>query len=121
MSGDGPHEDRPLFSEHDSSSCRIETQGGTVYWLSRADDDGLRWVVREHLQSSDTNTMVMHRGSGGEKGSEVDLGDKFKGWIRSDVQIGSPFVIEVSDNVSRIMSEPVVDIEIGKVPEMLFG
>ena len=39
-----PRKENPLgarvFSENDHESCRIETQGGTVYWLSKADKDG---------------------------------------------------------------------------------
>ncbi len=118
MSGQEPLNEQDFFSENDSASCRIETQGGTVYWISQADDEGIRWIVREHLKSSDTNTMVMHKAS---SGGDFDLGDKFRGSIRSDVEIGSPFIIEVVDQESRILSEPVVGIEVGNVPEMLFG
>lgn len=118
MSGDEFLKQVQFFAESDSSSCRIETQGGTVYWLSQGDDDGVRWIVREHLKSSDTNTMVMHKASSSK---EIDLGDKFRARIRSDVEIGSPFVLEVVDKDVRILSEPVVGIEVGNVPEMIFG
>lgn len=120
MRGEDSNNEPEFFSESDPSSCRIETRGGTVYWLSRADENGLRWIVREHLQSSDTNTMVVHKSSG-EEDSDVDLSDKFQGRMRSDVELGFPFVIEVSDSSSRILSEPVVNIEVGNVPEMIFG
>ncbi len=118
MSGKKPLKEQEFFPEDEPSSARIETQGGTVYWLSQADENGVRWVVREHLKTSDTNTMVMHKAS---KSGEIDLGDKFQGLIRSNVEMGSPFIIEVVDKESRILSEPVVGIEIGNVPEMLFG
>jgi len=118
MSGDDLLKEVQFFSESDPSSCRIETQGGTVYWLSHGDDRGIRWIVREHLKSSDTNTMVMHKASSSQ---EIDLGDKFRARIRSDVEVGSPFVLEVVDKDTRILSEPVVGIEVGNVPEMLFG
>jgi len=116
MTGTDLHE-REFFAEDDSSCCRIETQGGTVYWLSRAAADRTRWIVREQLRASETDTVVMHKAS---SSSEVDLGDKFRGRIRSDVQVGSPFVLEIVEKDSRILSEPVVCIEVGNVPEMLF-
>ena len=90
-----------------------------MYWLSEADDDGYRWVVREHLQSSDTNTMVMQKFSSSKE--SLDLGDKFRGRLAGDVQAGMPFVLEVSDRETRILSEVVVAIEVGNVPEMIFG
>lgn len=107
------------FLESRREGCRIETQGGTVYWLSEADDDATRWIVREHLKTSDTNTMVMHKFS--KKQRELDLGDKFRGRLSGDVQIGMPFVLEVVDCETRILSEPVVAIEVGNVPTMIFG
>jgi hypothetical protein len=107
-----------FFSERDPSSCRLETQGGTVYWLSEADDDGMRWVVREHLQSSDTNTMVMQKFS--QTKDRLDLGDKFRGKLAGDIQQGMPFVLEVPEHETRILSEIVVAIEIGNIPEMIF-
>ena len=108
-----------FFSERDPASCRVETQGGSVYWLSEADDDGYRWIVREHLQSSDTNTMVMQKFSSSKE--SLDLGDKFRGRLAGDVQAGMPFVLEVSDRETRILSEVVVAIEVGNVPQMIFG
>lgn len=118
MTVDNSLEHRDSFPEDDPTGCRIETQGGTVYWLSQADGDGCRWIVREHLRSSDTNTMVMHKVSyqGG-----LDLGDKFRARLASDVEIGAPFVLEVIDMDTRILSEPVATIEVGNVPAMLFG
>jgi hypothetical protein len=106
------------FSERDGSCCRLETQGGTVYWLSEADASGLRWVVREHLQSSDTNTMVMQKFS--QTKDRLDLGDKFRGKLAGDIQQGMPFVLEVPEHDTRILSEVVVAIEVGNIPEMIF-
>ena len=107
------------FPENDPSSCRIETQGGTVYWLSEAGADGSRWVVREHLRSSETNTMVMHRFSKSQ--DPLDLGDKFKALLGGDVVLGLPFVLEVKNRDTRILTEAVVAIEVGNVPQMVFG
>ncbi len=107
-----------FFDATDGAGCRIETRGGTVYWLSEADSAGVRWIVREHLHSSETNTMVMHRFS---DPSSTDLGDKFRGRLAGDVQVGMPFVIEVLDRETRILSEPVVAVETGNVPAMIFG
>ena len=107
-----------FFSERNPSNCRIETQGGTVYWLSEADEDSLRWVVREQLQRSDTNTMVMQKFSHSK--DSLDLGDKFRAKLAGDIQQGMPFVIEVVDHDTRILSEVVVAIEVGNVPEMIF-
>ena len=113
-------EPQESFSEKDTSSCRIETQGGTVYWLSEANEDGVRWIVREHLKSSDTNTMIMHNMSG-QGDLESELGDKFRGRLHTDIKVGSSFVLEVVDKETRILSEPIVAIEVGNVPAMLFG
>ena len=115
---DGPGEIR-VFSESDASSCRIETQGGTVYWLSEAGTNGLRWVVREHLKSSETNTMVMQKFSTSQE--RLDLGDKFRATLGGEVVIGLPFVLEVKNRDTRILTEAVVSIEVGNVPEMVFG
>ncbi len=108
-----------VFSEDDPSSCRIETQGGTVYWLSEAGPNGIRWVVREHLKSSETNTMVMQKFSTCKE--SLDLGDKFRATLGGDVVIGLPFVLEVKNRDTRILTEAVVTIEVGNVPEMVFG
>lgn len=107
-----------FFSEKDPASCRIETQQGTVYWLSIAGEEGQRWIVREHLQSSDTNTMVMHKFS--QSKANLDLGDKFRGKLAGDIQQGMPFVIEVAEYETRILSEIVIAIEVGNIPEMIF-
>lgn len=108
-----------VFSENEPTSCRIETQGGTVYWLSEADPDGSRWVVREHLKSSDTNTMVMQRFSASQE--RLDLGDKFRASLGGDVIVGLPFVLEMKSRDTRILTEAVVSIEVGNVPAMIFG
>ncbi len=107
------------FSEDDPASCRIETHGGTVYWLSVAGPDKVRWVVREHLKSSETNTMVMQRFSTSQE--RLDLGDKFRAKLGGNVVVGLPFVLEVKGRDTRILTEAVVNIEVGNVPEMVFG
>ena len=107
------------FEESNTGSCRIETEGGTVYWLSPPDDDNNRWVVREHLRNSETNTMVMQPITSSKDG--LDLGDKFKARLGGDIVIGLPFVLEVNSQETRILSEVVVAIEVGNVPEMIFG
>jgi hypothetical protein len=115
---DRPGETR-VFPEDNPSSCRIETQGGTVYWLSEAGTNGDRWVVREHLKSSETDTMVMQKFTTSQE--RLDLGDKFKGRLGGDVVIGLPFVLEVKNRDTRILTEAVVTIEAGNVPAMVFG
>ncbi len=107
------------FEESNPGSCRIETEGGTVYWLSQPDGEARRWVVREHLRNSDTNTMVMQPITSSKDG--LDLGDKFQARLGGDIVIGLPFVLEVSNTGTRILSEVVVAIEVGNVPEMIFG
>ncbi len=107
------------FEESNPGSCRIETEGGTVYWLSAPDAENHRWVVREHLRNSETNTMVMQPITNSKDG--LDLGDKFKARLGGDIVIGLPFVLEVNDCETRILSEVVVAIEVGNVPEMIFS
>jgi hypothetical protein len=107
------------FSEKNLASCRIETGGGTVYWLSTAGPDGIRWVVREHLRCSETNTMVMQKFSDSQE--RLDLGDKFRASLSGDVVVGLPFVLEVKNRGTRILTEAVVAIEVGDVPAMIFG
>jgi tRNA A58 N-methylase Trm61 len=106
-----------FFGAADPSSCRVETQGGTVYWLSAVQEDGSRWVVREHLQSSDTNTKVVQSSWKGGP----DLGDKFRVKLGADIQVGQPLLLDVLRGGMRIQSEAVVTVEIGCVPSMLFG
>ena len=106
------------FSRESSCGCRIETRGGTVYWLSRSEPDGSRWVVREHLRCSDTNTVVMQKFS---SQSEVDLNDgMFRGRLTADVQVGEQFILEVAEKDTQLLSEPVVAIEAGEIPGMIF-
>ena len=50
----------------------------------------------------------------------LDLGDKFRGCLAGEVQIGMPFVLEVSGRDTRILSEVVVAIEVGNLPQMIF-
>ena len=112
-------EELTYFSEREALSCRVETQGGTVYWLSEPDEAGYRWIVREHLRNSDTNTMVMQKFSASQE--RLDLGDKFRATLGGDVVIGLPFVLEVKNRDTRILTEAVVTIEVGNVPAMVFG
>ena len=107
------------FDQSNPSSCRVETRGGTIYWLSVPEGDGTRWVMREHLKSSATNTMVMQPLNSTKEG--LDLGDKFRARLGGDIVIGLPFVLEVCQRETRILSEVVVGIEVGNVPEMIFG
>ena len=107
-----------FFDREETSNARIETRGRTVYWISQADDDGVRWIVREHLERSETNTMVMLKHTNNES---PDLGDKFRARLGSDVEIDKPFVLELTENETRIVTEAVEEIEIGTVPEMIFG
>ena len=118
MSGTESTESHPVLEEKDPTSARIETQGGTVYWISEADETEARWIVREHLRTNDTNTMVVQKASAN---TDVDLSDKFRAIIRSNVEIGSPFVLELVEATTRIVSEPVVELEIGDIPSMIFG
>jgi hypothetical protein len=62
--------------------------------------------------------MVMQKYSHSQ--GAVDLGDKFRGRLAGGVQQGMPFVIELTHQGARILSEVVVAVEIGCVPEMLF-
>jgi len=107
------------FDEGNPESCRVETQGGTIYWISNPDDESCRWVMREHLRSSDTNTMVMQPIINTREA--LHLGDKFQARLGGDIVVGLPFVLEVNDRETRILSEVVVTIEVGNVPEMLFS
>src|SRR5262245_16902839 len=106
------------FPEKNRGSCRIETGGGTVYWLSGAGTDGVRWVVREHLRSSETNTMVVQNS---ESADRLDMGDKFRAVLVGDVVVGLPFVLAVKNPETRILTEAVVGIEVGDIPAMIFG
>ena len=105
------------FGQDETPSCRVMTRGGTVYWLSEAQEDGYRWVVREHLGTSQTSTMVVQKSPSGS----VDLGDKFRGRVLADIVVGEPLELEAVGSKAQIVSEPVVSIEVGNVPAMLFG
>ena len=107
------------FSAESPESCRIETEGGTVYWLSEPGEGSSRWVVREHLRSPETNTMVMQKFSATQE--RLDLGDKFRAVLGGDAIVGLPFVLEVQNRDTRILTEAVVSIEVGNVPAMVFG
>ena len=119
MSGDQNPSRVREFSDNNPESCRIETEGGTVYWLSEAGEDSIRWVVREHLRSPETNTMVMQKLSSTDE--RLDLGDKFRALLSGGATVGLPFVLEVKGQETRILTEAVVTIEVGNVPSMVFG
>lgn len=119
MSTQNESEKVQTFEDGNTGSCRIETEGGTVYWISVPGSDGKRWIVREHLRDSDSNTMVMQPITSSKDG--LDLGDKFQARLGGDIVIGLPFVLEVDDHETRILSEVVVAIEVGNVPEMIFA
>ncbi len=115
-----PSEGAPrFFPENDPSSCRIETRGGTVYWLSAPESDGYRWVVREELRGAETETMVMQKLRHSK--DAFDLGDKFRARLAGGVQEGLPFVLEVKGSDTKILTEIVVSLETGTLPEMVFG
>ncbi len=50
-----------------------------------------------------------------------DFGSKFKARLGGNVITGSPFLLEVQDSETRILSEAVVSIEVGEVPELIFA
>ncbi len=62
--------------------------------------------------------MVMQKFS--QSKDRVDFGDKFRGRLTGDIQQGMPFVLEVPEHDTRILSEVVVAIEVGNIPEMIF-
>lgn len=107
-----------FLAEKDGAACRIETRGGTVYWVSSSDAEGLRWVIREQLQSADTNTQVVQRGVGTR--IEVDLGDKFRARLKGAVTPGKPCVLEMPRDGAQIVTDVVVAVEVGGLPEMIF-
>ena len=57
-----------VFSESDAANCRIETQGGTVYWISEAnpiDEED----VPDDLETSDRYIAIPHK-------NDLDLGNQ---------------------------------------------
>ena len=101
------------------ASCRVETEGGAVYWISLPDSEVKRWVVREQLRNSQSNTMVVQPITMSK--DSLDLNEKFKARLGGDLVVGLPFILELDDNESRILSEVVVSLEVGNVPERIFA
>ena len=99
-------------------SCRIKTEGGTVYWISAADSEGKHWVVRDHEHDSETNTMVMQPIESSKDG--LDFGEKFKARLGGSLVVGRPFLLELDEHETRILSEIITSIEVGNVPDVFF-
>ena len=111
----------PPFAAAMASGCRIETECGTVYWLGRPDNEGVRDVMREPAPDGTSGTMVMQAPTAHPKSQEIS--EKFRAKLRSDVKVGMSLALEISSEASkpsRILSEVVVTIEPGDVPEELF-
>ncbi len=108
----------PPFVAEAASGCRIETACGTVYWLGCPDDEGFRDIVREPAPDGASSTMVMQKPTAHPKTHKIS--EKFRGKLRSDVEVGMSLALEISGGASRILSEVVVNIEPGNVPDELF-
>ena len=106
------------FTMATASGCRIETECGTVYWLGCPDDEEFRDIVREPPLDGTSGTMLMQPPTAHPKSHEIS--EKFRGKLRSDVTVGMSLALEVFGEKSRILSEVVVNIEPGNVPEELF-
>ena len=117
MSPQNNSENVQSFEPSHPESFRIETEGGTVYWLSAPDSESTRQVIREHELS--TGTMIMQPIATSSDGP--DFGSKFKARLGGDLVTGLPFLLEVQDSETRILSEAIVSIEVGNVPEMVFA
>ncbi len=104
------------------SDCRIETQSGTVYWLSAPDADGYRSVVREPLPGTATGTLFVQAPTTHvEKDEEnSEASEKFRGKLRSEVVVGMSLALEVLGRETGLLSEVVVKIEPGDVPKEIF-
>jgi hypothetical protein len=101
-------------------SCRIETQSGTVYWLSPPDDEGYRAIIREPARDASTGTLLVQGavGAGGADGAH--LTERFRGKLGADAKVGMSLNLQVFGTASRVLSEVVVRIEEGNVPPGLF-
>lgn len=112
----------PPFAKETASGCRVETECGTVYWLGSPDDEGIRDVMREPAKDGTSATMMVQRPTAHPKSQEIS--EKFRATLRSDVKAGMSLSLEISGEASgkasRILSEVVVAIEPGNVPEELF-
>ena len=104
------------------SACRIETESGTVYWLSAPDADGYRSVVREPPQDTfSTGTLFVQAPPTDEKHEEnSEAGEKFRGRLRSEVVVGMSLALEILGQETGLLSEVVVGIEPGNVPKEIF-
>ncbi len=106
------------FAKATTTGCRIETECGTVYWLGCPDDEGVRDVMREPAPEGASGTMIMQAPNAQSESPKIK--GRFRGKLRSDVEIGMSLALEISGQASRILSEVVVNIEPGNVPEELF-
>lgn len=108
----------PPFAVAAASGCRVETECGTVYWLGCPDDEGFRDVMREPTSTGTSATMIVQKPTAHPKNHAIS--EKFRGKLKSDVEVGMSLALEVAGEASRILSEVVVKIEPGNVPEELF-
>ena len=106
------------FEASRPASCRIETESGTVYWVSAPDEEGVRTIVRERSNEIGSSTMLVP--SLGQESKSTQLGRRFRGRLTKDVEIGDSLVIEVKDAAIRILTEVAVKLEEGEVPDAVF-
>lgn len=116
MSPPNESESTSSFEATHPDSFRIETEGGTLYWLSKPDSEGVRWVLREHQMES--HTMIMQPISGSK--DQIDFGSKFRARLGGTISGGTPFLLEVMESETRILSEAITSIEVGNVPDLIF-
>ena len=105
------------YSVDDPSDCRIETEGGTVYWFSGPAEDGYRSVLRDPPRDHVTGTLLVQKPTSSE---HAELHTKFRGKLRTEVKVGISLALEVLGSDASVLSEVVVSIETGDVPEEIF-
>ena len=74
--------------------------------------------MREPSPGGTSATMIVQKPTAHPKNHEIS--EKFRGKLKSDVEVGMSLALEVSGEASRILSEVVVKIEPGNVPEEIF-
>ena len=105
-----------VFLPRNPGSCRIETESGTVYWLTGPDAETTRSIYRDSKNAAKSSTMKLATPGGGE----TAIHDRFRGTIVGEVNVGKSVVFAIKTTGEKVLTETVVSIEATPVPSELF-
>ena len=110
-----------VFCSRHPSSCRIETQSGTIYWFSAPDSDHVRDVYRESPDAGGPSSTLKVAAPQARTDDPKVREGRFRCTILNDVEVGKSLILKPLDESCKVLSEAVTSIETTEVPAALFA